>query len=74
MTFEAQPESCSYRIYLCCCEINNYKQPYTQGKKKLELLSTLSLASPQLVWKEVFSAGHWEKEALGASLLCTRAK
>lgn len=33
MTFEAQPDSCSYHIYLCCCEINNYKHPCTQGKK-----------------------------------------
>lgn len=46
MTFEAQPDSHSYHIYLCCCEINNYKHPYAQGKKLRLLSATFACLSP----------------------------
>lgn len=45
----------------------------TYKEKKLELLSTLLLVSSWLMWRETFSAGHQEKESLGASLSCTGA-
>lgn len=46
MTFEAQSDSHSYHIYLCCCEINNYKHPYAQGKKLRLLSATFACLSP----------------------------
>lgn len=45
----------------------------TYKKKKLELLSTLLLVSSWLMWREAFSSGPQEKEALGASLSCMGA-
>lgn len=46
----------------------------THKEKKLRLLPALSLASPRLMWRETFSAGHREKAAPGASVPCTGAK
>lgn len=46
----------------------------THKRKKLELLTALSLAFPWLTWKETFSTSHQEKEALSSSRPCMEAK
>lgn len=72
MTFKAHPESWSYRIYLSCREINNDNHPYIQGKEAWAFVHTFACLS-WLMWRETFSAGHQQKEALGASLSWTGA-